>query len=128
MDGQSSACHPLQAHLVLESHFPFRLILYWIRLTLPFWNPPCYHPNRHPCALRKGWINEKGSTAQNWKCSVRQTTQDVELSMVGIRQTAVQADRSSKRVSNQGCGLECCTVLLARRRRAANGKSKARRK
>src|SRR5208337_980713 len=32
MDGQSSACHPLQAHLVLESHFPFRLILYWIRL------------------------------------------------------------------------------------------------
>src|SRR5208337_3101855 len=34
MDGQSSACHPLQAHLVLESHFPFRLILYWIRLML----------------------------------------------------------------------------------------------
>ena len=34
MDGQSSACHPLQAHLVLESHFPFRLILYWIRLAL----------------------------------------------------------------------------------------------
>src|ERR1035438_3576298 len=32
MDGQSSACHPLQAHLVLESHLPFRLILYWIRL------------------------------------------------------------------------------------------------
>jgi excisionase family DNA binding protein len=34
-------------------------------------NPPCYHPNRHPCALLKGWINEKGSTAQNRKCSVR---------------------------------------------------------
>src|SRR5450759_5658125 len=33
-DGQSSACHPLQAHLVLESHLPFRLILYWIRLGL----------------------------------------------------------------------------------------------
>src|SRR5258708_37471397 len=32
VDGQSSACHPLQAHLVLESHLPFRLILYWIRL------------------------------------------------------------------------------------------------
>src|SRR5256885_3198035 len=29
---QSSACHFLQAHLVLESHPPFRLILYWIRL------------------------------------------------------------------------------------------------
>src|SRR5450756_815054 len=29
MDGQSSACHPLQAHLVLESPLPFRLILYW---------------------------------------------------------------------------------------------------
>src|ERR1035437_8737045 len=26
------ACHPLQAHLVLESHLPFRLILYWTRL------------------------------------------------------------------------------------------------
>src|ERR1019366_5820407 len=34
MDGQSSACHPLQAHLVLESPLPFRLILYWIRLTM----------------------------------------------------------------------------------------------
>jgi hypothetical protein len=34
MDGQSSACHPLQAHLVLESYLPFRLILYWIRLEL----------------------------------------------------------------------------------------------
>src|ERR1019366_7924047 len=34
MDGQSSACHPLQAHLVLESPLPFRLILYWIRLFL----------------------------------------------------------------------------------------------
>src|SRR5450759_423046 len=34
MDGQSSACHPLQAHLVLESPLPFRLILYWIRLVL----------------------------------------------------------------------------------------------
>src|SRR5450759_108158 len=33
MDGQSSACHPLQAHLVLESPLPFRLILYWIRLN-----------------------------------------------------------------------------------------------
>src|ERR1019366_4019267 len=33
MDGQSSACHPLQAHLVLESPLPFRLILYWIRLS-----------------------------------------------------------------------------------------------
>src|SRR5450756_737764 len=32
VDGQSSACHPLQAHLVLESHLPFRLILYWTRL------------------------------------------------------------------------------------------------
>ena len=42
--------------------------------TPPFWNLPCYHPNRHPCALPKGWINEKGSTAQNRKCSVRQTT------------------------------------------------------
>src|ERR1019366_4505258 len=28
------ACHPLQAHLVLESHLPFRLILYWTRLGL----------------------------------------------------------------------------------------------
>jgi hypothetical protein len=38
VDGQSSACHPLQAHLVLESHLPFRLILDWIRLSvdLPF--------------------------------------------------------------------------------------------
>jgi hypothetical protein len=34
VDGQSSACHPLQAHLVLESHLPFRLILYWTRLTV----------------------------------------------------------------------------------------------
>jgi hypothetical protein len=34
MDGQSSACHPLQAHLVLESYLPFRLILYWLRLKL----------------------------------------------------------------------------------------------
>jgi hypothetical protein len=34
MDGQSSACHPLQAHLVWESYLPFRLILYWIRLPL----------------------------------------------------------------------------------------------
>src|SRR5450756_384475 len=34
MDGQSSACHPLQAHLVLESPLPFRLILYWIRLRV----------------------------------------------------------------------------------------------
>jgi hypothetical protein len=34
MDGQSSACHPLQAHLVLESPLPFRLILYWIRLPV----------------------------------------------------------------------------------------------
>jgi hypothetical protein len=33
-DGQSSACHPLQAHLVLESHLPFRLILYWTRLGI----------------------------------------------------------------------------------------------
>src|SRR6266576_1409101 len=29
---QSSACHLLQAHLVLESRSPLRLILYWIRL------------------------------------------------------------------------------------------------
>src|ERR1035437_3153476 len=28
------ACQPLQAHLVLESHLPFRLILYWTRLSL----------------------------------------------------------------------------------------------
>src|SRR5450759_2696071 len=28
------ACHPLQAHLVLESHLPFRLILYWTRLSV----------------------------------------------------------------------------------------------
>jgi len=42
--------------------------------TRPFWNPLCYHPKRHPCALKKGWGNEKGSTAQNWKCSFRQTT------------------------------------------------------
>src|ERR1019366_10823726 len=28
------ACHPLQAHLVLESHLPFRLILYWTRLPV----------------------------------------------------------------------------------------------
>jgi len=34
-DRQSSVCHPLQAHLALESHLPFRLILYWIRLCLP---------------------------------------------------------------------------------------------
>jgi len=34
VDGQSSACHPLQAHLVLESHLPFRLILYWTRLLV----------------------------------------------------------------------------------------------
>src|SRR5260370_3014294 len=32
--GQSSSCHPLQAHLALESHLPFRLILYWIRLSI----------------------------------------------------------------------------------------------
>src|SRR5664280_214139 len=29
---QSSACHPLQAHLVLETASSFRLILYWKRL------------------------------------------------------------------------------------------------
>src|SRR5260370_24609829 len=34
VDGQSSACHPLQAHLVLESHLPFRLISHWIRLVV----------------------------------------------------------------------------------------------
>src|SRR5271155_1501341 len=33
-DVQSPACLPLQAHLVLESTPPFRLILYWTRLTL----------------------------------------------------------------------------------------------
>jgi hypothetical protein len=27
-------CHPFQAHLVLESHFHFRLILSWISLGL----------------------------------------------------------------------------------------------
>src|SRR5664280_2284300 len=32
--GQSSACHPLQAHLVLETASCFRLILYWKRLRL----------------------------------------------------------------------------------------------
>src|ERR1019366_1993262 len=31
---QSSACHPLQAHLVLETASSFRLILYWTRLGL----------------------------------------------------------------------------------------------
>src|SRR5437762_7384119 len=31
---QSSACHFLQAHLVLESSSSLRLILYWIRLRL----------------------------------------------------------------------------------------------
>src|SRR5664280_3219480 len=34
--GQSSACHPLQAHLVLETEFSFRLILYWKRLMIDF--------------------------------------------------------------------------------------------
>jgi hypothetical protein len=43
MDGQSSACHPLQAHLVLESHLPFRLILYWIRLTVVVYDGIAYH-------------------------------------------------------------------------------------
>src|SRR5271156_5072854 len=38
-DVQSPACLPLQAHLVLESTPPFRLILYWTRLawTRPAW-------------------------------------------------------------------------------------------
>jgi hypothetical protein len=30
----SEMCHPFQAHLVLESHFHFRLILSWISLGL----------------------------------------------------------------------------------------------
>jgi hypothetical protein len=30
---QSPACLPLQAHLVLESTPPFRLILYWTKLA-----------------------------------------------------------------------------------------------
>ena len=33
---QSSACHPLQAHLVLETDPSFRLILYWKRLGMFF--------------------------------------------------------------------------------------------
>jgi molybdenum cofactor cytidylyltransferase len=45
MDGQSSACHPLQAHLVLESYLPFRLILYWIRLILGRSSALCYRPH-----------------------------------------------------------------------------------
>jgi len=38
---QSSACHWLQAHLVVESHLPFRLILYWIRLRLLLSSDTC---------------------------------------------------------------------------------------
>src|SRR5260370_22680236 len=41
--GQSSSCHPLQAHLALESHLPFRLILYWIRLRGHCWGKTWYN-------------------------------------------------------------------------------------
>ena len=31
--------------------------------TLPFWNLPCYHPFRCPCALKGGFL-EKSSTGK----------------------------------------------------------------
>ena len=37
---------PLQAHLVLESHLPFRLILYWKRLTVVFFSGNGYNSGR----------------------------------------------------------------------------------
>src|SRR4029077_13905004 len=52
---QSSACHLLQAHLVLESRFPFRLILYWTRLSV-------YSPYRVPYTVLRG---EAGRPALN---------------------------------------------------------------
>src|ERR1019366_7164703 len=45
------ACHPLQAHLVLESHLPSRLILYWIRLRLDI----AYLRGDTSCALAVAW-------------------------------------------------------------------------
>src|ERR1019366_7532889 len=45
------ACHPLQAHLVLESHLPFRLILYWL-----------LRQKRRPRPLRLSWANLRYKT------------------------------------------------------------------
>jgi hypothetical protein len=56
--GQSSACHPLEAHLVVESHFPFRLILYWIRLPLPAAEEICYSQNRRSLSEFGGSLSE----------------------------------------------------------------------
>src|ERR1019366_9176114 len=54
------ACHPLQAHLVLESHLPFRLILYWTRLTIDIIND-C----RYDSEVIKTFANKE--TAEIWR-------------------------------------------------------------
>src|SRR5271157_1836917 len=45
---QSSACHPLQAHLVLETGSSFRLILHWKRLPFDLPCPNTLHFYRLP--------------------------------------------------------------------------------
>src|ERR1035437_5932419 len=69
VDGQSSACHPLQAHLVLESHLPFRLILYWIRLPLQL----LVHLGYTPCTACNVWTQGAEpwpwSLGRKWKLS-----------------------------------------------------------
>src|SRR5260370_38058865 len=77
--GQSSSCHPLQAHLALESHLPFRLILYWIRLWLESFLISAHTRNPSIPGIIQSRIVNSGrfspcSMAQAWLPSVATTT------------------------------------------------------
>jgi len=45
------------------------------------------------------------TTEQMWKCRTRQTYQDLELLLVGQRQTAVEEDRPHAPISHEGISL-----------------------
>src|SRR5450759_1122423 len=77
------ACHPLQAHLVLESHLPFRLILYWIRLWLDTGrdledtSPKhrgllafCRVSSGNPSSERGLWLHLNRSVSRRGECSI----------------------------------------------------------
>jgi hypothetical protein len=55
-DVQSSACLILQAHLVLETSPPFRLILHWKRLKLPNLLHEWYNPRDSGPIGDSGWF------------------------------------------------------------------------
>src|SRR5450756_2893265 len=109
MDGQSSACHPLQAHLVLESPLPFRLILYWIRLGLALIFPHAYDAAfmNSPVSGRPVEIHQKAqlmSASEMERTLIRLAHEILEknngvedLALVGIRRRGVPlAERLAK--------------------------------